>query len=147
MLINSLLIFYLYQLHLHKNAELCFRKNFFIHNTHNCILGIIMPQTSVFSIATCMHRLSLKTTRYAGTKDIHPTFVSTGNTESGVMIDCGKERLVWDGDLPRPVEEVRDARIMQHLVHEPALYHYVHGALYRCDAMWRRPCFCPPVLV
>ena len=72
---------------------------------------------------------------------IHPTFVSTRNTESGVMIERGKERLVREADPPRPVEEVRHAHIMQHVVHEPALYHHVHGALYRCNAMWRRPRF------
>jgi len=63
------------------------------------------------------------------------------------MVECGKERLVRDGDPPRPVEKVRDARIMHHVVHEPALYHHMHGALNRRDAMWRRSCCCPPASV
>ena len=65
----------------------------------------------------CMHNLSLKPTPDMQVPRIHSTCVSTGNTESGIMIECGKERLVRDADQPRPYEEVRDARIMQHVVH------------------------------
>jgi len=78
---------------------------------------------------------------------INPTFVRARNTEGWVMVECGKERLVRDDDPPRPVEEVSGARIMQHVVHEPALYDHFQGALYRCEAMWRRPRCCPPTSV